>query len=191
MIIEDERLVAEHVASVLKQAQYEHVVIANNRKDAMQLYRQQGVDLIISDINLYGQHEGPLIIRELLAIRPAPVVYLTAYSEQQTLDDALLTAPAAYVLKPFTERQLLVAVKMALRQTEAVTPGNEPKPSARELDIIQYLAEGMSSKKIAEKLFISEYTVNTHRRNILRKFDVGTSSELIAMAVKQRWIKLL
>ncbi|GAB3204606.1 DNA-binding NarL/FixJ family response regulator [Pontibacter aydingkolensis] len=190
LIIEDERLVAEYISSILREAGYSGAAIADNRAGAVAFYTNNPVSLIISDLNLFGVYEGHLIVRELQKIKPAPVVYLTAYSEQQTLEDALSTEPIAYVLKPFTERQLLVAVKMALRQhAEACVNGSEQRPSDREMDIVRYLAEGYKSKEIAEKLFISENTVRTHRRNLLRKFDLRTSSELIAMAVKLKWIK--
>ena len=180
---------AEYIVSVLKEAGYDTVAIANSKSDALAYYQQHAVSLIISDINLYGVNEGHRIVRELQNLKPAPVIYLTAYSDQQTLEDALTTEPVAYVVKPFTERQLLVAVKMALRpQTEAAVAGNEQRPSDRELEVVRYLAAGYKSREIAEKLFISENTVHTHRRNLLRKFELKTSSELIAMAVRLKWI---
>ena len=190
LLIEDERIVAENLANILKGAGYSEVAIASSRKEAIALYGSQEVCLIISDVNLFGSHEGPKIVKELLSFNPVPVIYLTAYSDQQTLEDALETAPAAYVLKPFTERQLLVAVKMALGGNVSSTlPGQVQKPSGRELEIIQCLAEGNNSKEIAEKLFISEHTVRTHRRNLLKKLEIGSSSELIAIAIKLKWIR--
>ncbi|MEJ8800825.1 response regulator transcription factor [Pontibacter sp. H249] len=191
LVIEDERLVAEYICSVLKSATYENVLIASNRQEASALYQEHSISLIISDLNLFGVYEGHLIVKELQAFKQVPVIYLTAYSEQHTLEDALSTEPVAYVLKPFTERQLLVAVKMALR-TQAATGSGDPDiqpPSDREMDIVRYLAEGYKSREIAEKLFISENTVRTHRRNLLRKYDLKTSSELIAIAVRLKWIR--
>lgn len=189
LIIEDERLVAEYVSSVLHEAGYGPVTLASRKDEAIAFFEQNEVSLVISDINLYGVHEGPLLVRELLFLKPVPVIYLTAYSEQQTLEDALLTEPAAYVLKPFTERQLLVAVKMALHsRTESAEDKSMQKPSGREAEIVHYLASGYKSKEIAEKLFISEHTVRTHRRNLLKKFDLKSTSEMVAMAIKFRWI---
>lgn len=191
LLIEDERLVAEHIATILRDAGYKKVAIASKREEALSFYSRNEVCLIISDVNLFGDHEGPRIVKELLGINHAPVIYLTAYSEQQTLEDALATAPIAYVLKPFTERQLLVTVKMALRDHfNSALPDHVQKPSSREIEIIQCLAEGHNSKEIADKLFISEHTVRTHRRNLLKKLEVGSSSELITMAIKLKWVKL-
>ncbi|WP_299820830.1 response regulator transcription factor [uncultured Pontibacter sp.] len=191
LVIEDERLVAEYIASVLREAGHKQVAITDNRDEALAFYQSNAVSLVISDLNLFGAYEGHLIVKELLKIKPTPVIYLTAYSGQQTVDDALSTEPVAYVLKPFTERQLLIAVTMALRPqaTDGAAEGKDLRPSDREMDIVRYLAAGFKSREIAEKLFISENTVRTHRRNLLRKFDLKTSSELIAMAVKHKWIK--
>lgn len=189
LLIEDERLVAENIATIMREATNYQVNIVSRKEEAIAYYTSNEVSLIISDVNLFGQHEGPVIVKELLELKKCPVIYLTAYSEQQTLDSALATAPSAYVLKPFTERQLLVAVKMALvKSGKAGSPENLLKPSVRELEIIQYLAKGLNSKGIADRLFISEHTVRTHRRNLLRKFEIGNTSELTALAIKLKWI---
>ncbi|MET4083079.1 DNA-binding CsgD family transcriptional regulator [Pedobacter sp. UYP30] len=58
--------------------------------------------------------------------------------------------------------------------------------SARETDIVRLLALGYSSKEIGDMLFISEHTVNTHRRNMVRKLDLRNTYQLIGWAFKQR-----
>lgn len=191
LVIEDERLVAENVVAILRQAGLSKTFITDNKLEASSFYKAHPVQLIISDINLNGPDTGPDIVRILHQDKFVPVIYLSAYAEEQIVDDALKTQPAAYVVKPFTERQLLVAVKMALK-----TPPELPidttilPPTAREVEIIRCLSEGMSSRKISEKLFISEYTVNTHRRNLLKRYALDSTSELITLSIKQKWIKI-
>ncbi|WP_295121604.1 DNA-binding response regulator [uncultured Chitinophaga sp.] len=191
LVVEDERLVAENVASILMQAGYPKVWLADTPQAALDYVQKYPVNLVICDIQLHGQHVGTSIVQKIKAMRPVAIIYLTAYSDQQTLDMALATEPVAYLLKPFTDRQLLVAVKMGLR-LQMGAPGVDtfPRPSAREIEIIQCLAEGMSSNAIAVKLNISENTVNTHRRNLLKKYDLERTSEMVAIAIKQKWIKL-
>ncbi|MGY3052916.1 DNA-binding CsgD family transcriptional regulator [Pedobacter sp. UYEF25] len=58
--------------------------------------------------------------------------------------------------------------------------------SARETDIVRLLALGYNSKEIGDMLFISEHTVNTHRRNMVRKLDLRNTYQLIGWAFKQR-----
>ncbi|MCK7559050.1 DNA-binding response regulator [Chitinophaga sedimenti] len=190
-VVEDERLVAENVASILAQAGYPKVWLADTSQAAIDYAQKYPVNLLICDIQLHGQLVGTSIVEQIKNFRQVAVIYLTAHSDQQTLDMALATEPVAYLLKPFTDRQLLVAVKMGLR-TQVAVPGADSLPgaSAREIEIIQCLAEGMSSSAIAQKLNISENTVNTHRRNLLKKYDLERTSEMVAIAIKQKWIKL-
>jgi DNA-binding NarL/FixJ family response regulator len=190
LILEDERLVAQNLATVLKQAGYTVSFIADNLTNATDFFKDNPVSLIISDINLHGEHTGPEIVRALRAIRHVPVIYLTAYSETQIVEDALNTEPVAYVLKPFTDRQLLVALRMALKPAPECNDQILPKPTPREIEIIKHLSEGLNSKKIGEELFISEHTVKTHRRNLLKRYQLESSSELITLAIKQQWIRL-
>ncbi|UYQ93172.1 DNA-binding response regulator [Chitinophaga horti] len=191
LVVEDERLVAENVASILAQAGYPKVWLADSPEVAIDYAQKYPVNLVICDIQLHGHHVGTSIVQKIKTMRQVAVIYLTAHSDQQTLDMALATEPVAYLLKPFTDRQLLVAVNMGLR-SQVAAPGIEvfPRPSAREIEIIQCLAEGMSSSAIAHKLNISENTVNTHRRNLLKKYDLERTSEMVAIAIKQKWIKL-
>jgi DNA-binding NarL/FixJ family response regulator len=192
LIIEDEQIVAENLATTIQQHLGVHSIIVDNEDDAARHFTRDHVDLIISDINLYGESKGPAIVQQLQRIRYAPVIYLTAYSEDQDLKAALDTQPVAYVLKPFLERQILVAVKMGLGGlTDGAGSSDEiTKPTPRELEILQLIADGLSSKKIAEKLFISEHTVSTHRKNILKRYRMESTMELVAFAVKHKWIRM-
>ena len=63
-----------------------------------------------------------------------------------------------------------------------------PRPTRREMDIISLMAAGNSSREIAEKLCISFDTVQTHRKNIYHKYQVGSSGELIALAHRNNWL---
>ncbi|PSL03815.1 LuxR C-terminal-related transcriptional regulator [Cecembia rubra] len=65
---------------------------------------------------------------------------------------------------------------------------NEKVPSSAEIKILVNLSHGLSSKMIADKLFISEHTVKTHRKNMLKKFQCASSSELIRKAITKGWI---
>ncbi|MDX5346143.1 MAG: DNA-binding response regulator [Hymenobacteraceae bacterium] len=191
LIIEDERIVAENLSALLQQAGYTTGFITDNLHEAKQLFNSNSFSLIVSDIQLHTDVTGPDIVRELHKQKKVPVVYLSAHSEEKTVTAALDTDPVAYVLKPFTDRQLLIAVKMALKQTTDALPDQQTeKPTNRELEIIQCLSKGYNSRKTGEALFISEHTVNTHRRNLLRRYNVESSSELITLSIRNKWIKI-
>jgi DNA-binding NarL/FixJ family response regulator len=194
LIIEDERIVAENLSSIIQQHIGVPCIIVDSESDAVTQFKANDILLLISDINLYGNSVGPQIVQKLLQIKAAPVIYITAYSEDEQLQAALDTHPVAYVLKPYLERQILVTIKMALATPSQIEkPGTEStiqKPTNRELEILQLIAEGLSSRKIAERLFISEHTVSTHRKNVLKRYRMESTMELIAFAVKNKWIKL-
>ena len=191
LIIEDERIVAENLAATLKQHLGVTSHIVDSETDAINCFSKNTIDLIISDINLYGESVGPAIVQKLQRSRFVPAIYLTAYSEDPELKAALDTQPVAYVLKPYLERQILVAVKMAIGAGQGSNDNDEvQRPTQRELEILQLIADGLSSKKIAEKLFISEHTVSTHRKNILKRYRMESTMELVAFAVKNKWIRM-
>jgi len=191
LIIEDDALVAENTAFILGASGYENIFVTDSLIDAEDFQQKKKIDLIISDINLHGINAGTSIVRALQKQKPTPVIYLTAYSEEQIVDDALSTGPIAFVLKPFTDRQLLVAVQIAFKQIESNSHSDSiNKPTPRELEVIVQIAKGLSNKEISEFMFLSEHTIKAHRRNLIRKYQLRTSSELIAMSIKLKWIDI-
>jgi DNA-binding NarL/FixJ family response regulator len=191
LIIEDDILVAENTAFILNQAGYDTIYISDNLIDVIKFQQKNKIALIISDINLHGINTGSKIVKELQNNVPTPVIYLTAYSEAQIVDEALETNPIAFVLKPFTDRQLLVAVQIGFKQiAEQSVAGSIEKPTPREIQVIEQIAKGLSNKEIAEFLFLSEHTIKAHRRNLIKKYQLRSSSELIAMSLRLKWINV-
>lgn len=191
LIIEDDVLVAENIAFILNQTGYKKIYITDNISDADAFQQKKKIALIISDINLHGTNSGPKIVKKLQSQAYIPVIYLTAYSEEQIVDDALSTNPIAYVLKPFTDRQLIVAVQIAVKQMEEFGQVEiMEKPTKRELDVIENIAKGFSNREIADFLFLSEHTIKAHRRNLIKKYQLRSSSELIAMSIRLKWINI-
>jgi DNA-binding NarL/FixJ family response regulator len=191
LIIEDDILVAENTAFILNEAGYDAIYISDNLTDIIKFQQKNIIALIISDINLHGINCGSKIVKELQNNTLTPVIYLTAYSEEQIVDDALETNPIAFVLKPFTDRQLLVAVQIGFKQiAENLMAGSVDKPTPREINVIEQIAKGLSNKEIAEFLFLSEHTIKAHRRNLIKKYQLRSSSELIAMSLRLKWINV-
>ena len=191
LIVEDDALVSEHTAFILNQAGYRDIFIADNLEDIVKFQQHHKIILIISDINLHGINSGSKIVKEVQAQNHVPVIYLTAYSEEQIVDEALSTNPIAFVFKPFTDRQLLVAVQIAFRQIEEFNqPGIIDKPTPRELDVINQIAKGLSNKEISDFLHLSEHTIKAHRRNLIKKYQLRSSSELVAMSIRLKWINV-
>lgn len=190
LIIEDELIVAENIAAVLESEGYEVVGIADRSSSALDMFKEHKPHLVICDIQIKGKLNGIETAKAITAIDAVPFLYLTAYADETTLNMAAETAFEAYLLKPFVPAQLKVAVKLAL---ERFYKNHHPivkltPPGKREIEILNLIAAGKSSGEIATALFLSIHTVNTHRKNLMNKYDVQSSAELIALAIKQGWI---
>lgn len=189
LVLEDEMIVAANIAAILKNIGDFSVHITNNLDEVIQIVSQVKIDIIISDINLNDNRNGIEIVKCLQQKYWIPVIYLTAYSDESYIEAALLTEPISYLIKPFTTRQLEVAVNIAMKVIDAKTISpNYIKPSDREIEILTLLCTGLNSKAIADSLYLSEHTVKTHRKNLMKKYNMKSSSELIALASKLKWV---
>lgn len=190
LIIEDDVLVADNVAFILNQAGYKNTFISDSLNDVLNLIKKIHFTLIISDINLHGINNGLEVVRAVQKKVNAPAIYLTAYSDEHIVTDTLSTNSIAFILKPFTDRQLLVNVQIAFKYIQELSlTGEIDRPTKREIEIIEFVAKGLSNKEIADSLFLSEHTVKAHRRNLIKKYTLRSSSELVAMAIRLKWIQ--
>ncbi len=186
LIVEDEILLAKDIEQSLIIAGYQVIGIASNHKKAKQLLQIDTPDLILCDINLRSKMTGIELIIEIKKSQQVSVIFVTAYSDEETIELANQTNPVNYLTKPFNEKQLLTSVHLAVKEIEQKI--SLDMPSKRELSVINLLSKGYSSRKIAEELSISFNTVETHRKNILKRYHIKTSAELIYYATSQGWI---
>ena len=190
-IVEDEVIVARDIKEILQKAGYHISGLAHDYDTGLIQFKNRIPDLLICDINLGNGKNGIELVKELNSIRPIPIIFLTAYSDDDTVSAALNTNPESYLTKPFTKEQLLISVNRILKSFFGDKPQlkDVPNPTRRELEIIYFIAKGDSSRSIAKKLCISFETVQTHRKNIFNKYNVSSSGELIAYAHKYNWLR--
>ena len=192
LIIEDEVLVAMDIKEMLTKQGYKVVGIADRMEKAIDLFLAHHPNLILCDVKIKGENSGIDTIVQLRATgTPFEVIYLTAYADEKTLIQAFGTEPKSYLLKPFTEIQIEVAVSQLYHQTTRdsnLVAGDSPF-TERELDILKLLIKGYSSKEISESLAISIDTVRTHRRNMMGKVDAQNSLQLIRISIDKSWIR--
>lgn len=116
MIVEDERIVALHLRQQLTRLGYDKISVHSAGDAALRGILNDTPDLILMDIHIDGDIDG---IETAAGIPPhmhIPVIYLSAYSEDQTLERAKLTHPYGFLIKPFTERELHATIQMALER---------------------------------------------------------------------------
>lgn len=116
LIVEDEAVVAMAIQSKLESMGYSIVDVARSGEAAVQLALQKDPDLILMDIRLQGEMDGVAAACQIRELRSIPVVFLTAHGDRETLQRAKTAEPFGYVLKPFTEQDLLAAVEISLHK---------------------------------------------------------------------------
>ncbi|MDZ7385371.1 MAG: response regulator, partial [candidate division KSB1 bacterium] len=114
LVVEDIAITAMDIKRRLQTLGYQVVGIAASGEDAIAKAQRERPDLVLMDIKLKGEMDGVQAAEEIRRHLDIPVVYLTAYSDETTLQRAKITQPFGYVLKPFEERELHTAVEMAL-----------------------------------------------------------------------------
>ncbi|WP_034488390.1 response regulator [Actinomadura oligospora] len=167
--------------------------------------RQAGLlrpDLVLMDLRLGEGIDGVEATRRVLALPDPPrVLVLTTYDSDADIARALDVGASGYLLKAGPPDELFQGVRTAARGETALSPAvatrlvnrvRDPAPalSPREVEILEHLAQGMSNRRIARALFISEATVKTHLVHIFAKLGVDSRTAAVRAAADRRLIRL-
>lgn len=114
LIVEDEELVALGIQSYLDDSGSIESAIRTTGDAAIAAIPEFAPDLVLMDISLSGAMSGIEAAKVITDSFRVPIIYLTAYSDQKTLEDSKIARPYGYIFKPFDERDLLDTIKMAL-----------------------------------------------------------------------------
>ncbi|EKQ55713.1 MAG: CheY-like receiver domain-containing protein [Methanobacterium sp. Maddingley MBC34] len=133
ILVEDEIIVAADVKNRLENMGYSVLGIFDTGEEAIEKVGELKPNLVLMDIVLKGEMDGidaALKIRELFNI---PIIYLTAYSDEKTLERAKITEPFGYVLKPFEDREIQSAIEMAIYKHQMEKKLKESEEKYRKL----------------------------------------------------------
>lgn len=193
LVVEDEALVAAMIREALKGTSYVVRSVAFDVESAQKYLEDEYYDVALLDINIEGNFEGIGIGRLIRDKYHFPFLYLTAHADDRTLQNAKLTEPAGYIVKPFTERELLAGLEIALYNFHQSTQKAFSLPnferlnakileplSTREIDVLKMLYAGKSNNEIAESLFISVNTVKSHLSRLYLKLNATSRTEVMA-----------
>ncbi|MBN2819080.1 MAG: response regulator transcription factor [Bacteroidales bacterium] len=209
VVADDHQLFREGLVNLLESDDAIEVIgEAENGKDAIEKVFELKPDILLTDIAM-PEMNGMEATRHLKKKLPeVKIVALSMHSDKQFVKGMLEAGTDAYLLKNCTHQQLLEAVhsvyngKKYLSEdiTELVISGyldgsnvvddKYAELSEREKEIFLLLAEGVSTREIGEKLFISVKTVGTHKQNILEKLDLKNNSDIVKYALKKGLIHL-
>ncbi|MDH7511441.1 MAG: response regulator [Clostridiales bacterium] len=113
LIVEDEGLVARDVENMARSVGYKVCGIANTADEAVDMAGRFRPDLVLMDVVIKGTLDGIAAAEKIWESFHVPVIYVTAYADESTIERATITEPFGYILKPFDERELKIAVEMA------------------------------------------------------------------------------
>jgi DNA-binding LytR/AlgR family response regulator len=190
LAVEDDPIHAEALELLLSEMGY-HFSLVDNAIDALKLYKQQPPDLLLMDIGIAGPLNGIEFVEIASAIRKTPVIYVTAFSDHETFNKAKLTLPSAYLLKPYAEKSLQLAMELALFQNQHKNDATEQAvthkvDAACNAFFVKY-NNRLLKVPISDLLFIEveekycyvhtkerRYTVNIRLKNLLDQLPVNT-----------------
>lgn len=195
-IVDDHYIVIEGIASLLKnERNIDWMGHATNAASCLGFLKLQQPDVLLMDINLPDK-SGIELCREVKQLYPSVAVLgLSTFNQQAIIRDMIENGASGYLLKNATREELLEAIDAVMSGRDylsaeanlALRENSDKKPpiTRREKEVLQLIAEGLTNAEIAEKLFISIPTVNTHRKSLLEKFDARNTAILIGKASKQ------
>ena len=114
LVVEDEGIVAMELEDTLTTGGYKIAGVADNGRGALAIMEEGTVDLALLDIQIKGEWDGVETARRLMACREIPFIFLTAFSDEQTVQRARNATPSAYLVKPYQRRSLFIAIDLAL-----------------------------------------------------------------------------
>jgi DNA-binding NarL/FixJ family response regulator len=186
-----------NIVKTIKGAQL--VATVNNGVELLQLLTYTSADLIILDLNMPAMDGFECIRRIRKEKQRVKILVLTNYSQPELIEEVKRLGADGFLLKNSTADQLSIAIDTVLTGGKYFIAPSQLKPVAedsffydeflkkfqltkREVGIMLLICGGKSSKQIADELFLSELTVNTHRRNIMKKLDLSNVAGLIQFA---------
>lgn len=116
MIIEDEVITQRYLKDILGQHEVARVDCLDNAKDALSQVKKEKYDMILMDINIKGSMDGIQLAREILRTHTLPIVFITAHNDSETFQEVLELSPYGFIGKPFSSRDVEVAIQLAYKR---------------------------------------------------------------------------
>jgi DNA-binding NarL/FixJ family response regulator len=199
VLADDHQLLIEGVKIIIKEIENVEIIAeANNSSDLLHFLSTSSADLVILDLNIPGK-DGLKCLSIIKQRYPQiKVLILTSYNQPELVKEVKLMKADGFIVKNSSSSELKSAITQVLNGEKFFAKEKEQDEvsslyfvddflkkyqlTKREVDIIKLVCSGMTSKEIAGNLFLSEFTVNTHRKNIFRKLNVQNIAGLMNFA---------
>ena len=197
IVVDDHLAMRRGIELLLREAGFRIAGVASTLDEARSVLSRRRFDVALLDVQL-GEQSAVGLVDELLREDPtAPIVLYTGYTgSDSALHEAVRAGARGFVLKSSPAERLTGALRAVAAGGTYVDPelagqlaeGGELRRldslSARELEVLELLADGLNGQKIAERLFLSPETVRTHVRNATSKLGAHTRVQAVAIVVR-------
>jgi len=200
LLADDHKMFREGVASALPRDEFEVVGQATDGQEVVRLARKLQPDLALIDVAMPGLN-GVDAAREVVRVSPGSgVLILSMHDESPYVTEALRAGARGYVLKTQPVAELVEAMRQVSHGNVYVAPGlwrdvvdsyrsgeeTAPDPlTPREREVLQLIAEGHTTKQIADALGISFKTAESHRTHLMSKLDIHATAGLVRYAIRR------
>lgn len=210
LLAEDHTIVRKGLRSLLEEeADIEVMGEAEDGREAVRMTQRLLPDVVLMDLSMPGLN-GLEATRQIKQRFPeVKVLVLTRHANEEYVFQILRAGASGYVVKKAAPTELVLAIQSVyrgdsflspsisrpvieeyIRQAEATMPNSYDRLTDREREVLQLIAEGHSSREIAELLHITERTVRAHRGHLMDKLDIHSAAELAQYAIRKGIISL-
>ena len=202
-IADDHKMLAQGVANLLDEDQeFDVVGVFSSGAELLEFLEGRPVDLVITDMNMPGM-DGVALIQNLKKRKiKSKIIVLSMYDDEKIFKECQKQGVDAYVLKDADPDELIYTIKevmesrhimnfqRVLKQMDSDQYDDASKLkfklSKREIDVLKLLIQGKTNREIAEILFLSVFTIETHRKHLHQKLGVSNSIELLNKAQEMK-----
>ncbi|HEU5364784.1 MAG TPA: response regulator transcription factor [Hanamia sp.] len=198
-IIDDHPMIVAGLNSLL--GQLENIVVAgavSNAFDAIPFLKKNKIEVILLDINLPDISGIDLCKKIHLEFPEIKILGISTFSERSYISRMIENGASGYLIKSASAEEIAEAIDTVLhnkmylsislehltKPLSISSSDNLPALTKREKEILQLISEGLTNNQIAEKIFISPLTVDSHLKNLLTKLNVNNTASLIKLAVQ-------
>lgn len=210
LIVEDHEVVIKGIKTLLEPYdELEIVGYALDSEEAMRKVEEFRPDIVIMDINL-PEVSGIEVTENITSQYPlCRVIYYTSHVDEMLITQGFEAGAYGYVPKNFKPQELIEAIHMVndgqkfmkgivsekfissyLKSEKDKKMKQEVPLSEREMEVLKHMSQGLSNKQIADKLFISIRTVETHKHNLMKKLNIYSTAELVIYAIQNNIISI-
>lgn len=199
MLVDDHKILLDGIKQLLSaEPDLEVIAEATDARMGMNLLSYLQVDILVTDLSLPDVTHTSFIVDVRKKFPELKILVLSMHDESELLRDVIKTGVNGYVLKSNSREELVKAIRNVIQGEHYVSPDvslklmeqeqrkNNSILTEREIEIVRLISKEYSNKQIADALFISERTVESHRKNIFRKSETHTVVGLIKFAMQHK-----